>query len=96
MNIKITKDTLDGSNWTSVHFSTPYTYANPDCLDHDKITSLRSLRHKHKLAGGSERQENGNANQSGGKSYLGYNYKTVHIENPTIDFEKDLMLWRMS
>jgi len=75
MNIKITKDTLDGSNWTNVLFS-----ANN--LDHDKITALKAIRHNHNLAGGSDRIDDCNI--------------TLHIENPTIDFEKDLMLWRMS
>ena len=75
MEIKITKDTLDGSNWTNVEF-------NGDCLNHDKITWLQALRHKHKLAGGSDRYDDCNI--------------TIHIENPTVEFEKDLMLWRMS
>jgi hypothetical protein len=84
MNIKITKDTLDGSNWTNVEFSAP-----TNGLDHDKITSLRALRHRHKLAGGGSNEHSSTA----------FAYCTavfMHIENPTIDFEKDLMLWRMS
>ena len=83
MNIKITKDTLDGSNWTNVEFSAP-----TNGLDHDKITWLQALRHKHNLAGGSGKELN--------KHTVAKDYKTVYIENPTIDFEKDLMLWRMS
>jgi len=87
MDIKITKDTLDGSNWTNVEFSAPR-----NGLDHDKITWLQALQHKHNLAGGSGKERLSKyQNDSVTKDY-----KTVYIENPTVDFEKDLMLWRMS
>lgn len=85
MKITITKDNLDNSNWINVDF-----VANENCLDHDKIIWLEALRHKHKLSGGTSEPS------SMIKHCTFTDSATVHIENPTVEFEKDLMLWRMS
>ena len=86
MNITISKDYFDNSNWIIVDFS-----ANQNQLDNDKITRLRALQKiKYNLAGGksipSAQIKHGNFIDS----------CTVYIENPTPEFEKDLMLWKLS
>ena len=85
MQITIIKDNLDNSNWINVDFT-----AEENSLDNDKIIMLEALRHKHKLNGGTSMPS------SMFKHSKFTDSKTVHIENPTVEFEKDLMLWKLS
>lgn len=85
MDINIITDTLDGSNWINVDFT-----SDLNCLDHDRILELELIRHKHKLPGGTSMPS------SITKYGKWTDSTTVHIENPTPAFEKDLMIWKLS
>ena len=80
MKCKIKEDILDGSNWICVNFE-----AHENQLEHDPITELEMIRHKHNLSGGSSNKT----------QYINgcIDSMTVYIENPTEDFRKDLTVW---
>ena len=84
MDITIFTDELDGSNWINVDF-----VSHENCLDHEKIMHLEALRHRHGLSGGSSMPSSMMRHGTFTDS------QTVHIENPTAEFEGDLLLWKL-
>ena len=80
MKVSYSKDTLDNSDWICVHIE-----ASENELDHDAITELQMLRHKHNLGGGNESKTSFN--------YGVTDQMIVYIENPTPEFEKDFTYW---
>ena len=87
MDIEIKRDKLDGSDWIQVRFTAILTGYDPGLIDHDAVTELQLIRHKHNLNGGDIADATYN-----GPNYIA-DHLTLYIENPTPEFETDLQCW---
>jgi hypothetical protein len=80
MKVSYNEDTLDNSNWICVNIE-----ASENEIDHDALTELELIRHKHNLSGGSDHST---SFKNGVTDHM-----RVYIENPTKEFKKDFTYW---
>ena len=97
MDIKynIKRDKLDGSDWLVVGFTAVLTGYDPSLDDHESITELKMLRHKHNLNGGSSLEPEYEGDEHPHRPGMRYiaDHMNVYIENPTPEFETDFQYW---